>query len=857
MSLKDLMDLPEADPLDRVVAAADWLGLDLNSDEFVHKSAASTGQRLLLNMGYVELTKLADDLEDCVKLAFVVEDKFPPHEIIGRMFVPERDRLWGHPGYRKVQVGEIEGTINPADGDPVDALTFSIGVRGRVTKILAIGRKKGGNDKYVIEVNGIPAPKDWKKHIAANARYGWKLDMGKVKGKEDHKRDANYTTGEVDLILKDLTVAAKPMQQEKRAFWMDIAEAGEDMEKVAESRMEKIKKRRGDTDTFDVVVDVPKGGPKSLRDIKTYITKKTAAEVPTVIAPSPIHGVGVFARTDMPRGAKAGLAVDAPFIPDELKEDARTELGRSINHSDSPNTWMNIDGELYTVDPVSAGDELTLDYTAPEVVGWTAKDKLDFEPKTASIFGQEVPVLGFDFEKIAARRREDAKGIPDRKRFAKIPDVSDATWEFTHQRHHARRAGTHSDIRLSDGVDAHSWATRKGLPAPGVAHEAYMQPTHSPGYMRFKGSIPEGYGAGTVELADNAPVKIEHASDDQVHFVLMHKKNPQTFLLTRGTKAVHKKKRLWWLINTTPTEKSRPHVPGTKVPMTTAAKEQVDKYLGPEYAMRAKIDGSHGLVHIKENKVELFSHRRQEGGSSLINHSHITDLGAPDDPSLAGTVMRAEVYAVDKDHKAVSASDVAGLLNNTPANAQKKLKEQGLKLKVALLYPHRWKDGNVWKTGDSATYAEKKKVLDRVVSNLREDIFHLPHEEREAGAKRRMMDAIVGGDHPETNEGVVVDHVDVAKKPIKIPLVNRRDVYVRGVEEGEGMHTGMASALLFSHEPDGKIVGRFSPGKLSHKERRELWEHRDSYSGRKAVVVDKGQFSSGALRGAQFSHWHM
>ena len=72
-------------------------------------------------------------------------------------------------------------------------------------------------------------------------------------------------------------------------------------------------------------------------------------------------------------------------------------------------------------------------------------------------------------EKRAQRRqREFAPGIPASRAKRSIPRVArfgqPTTWWYVDHKHEAVRAGLHSDLRLSDGQTAFSWAVRKGIP---------------------------------------------------------------------------------------------------------------------------------------------------------------------------------------------------------------------------------------------------------------------------------------------------------------------------------------------------------------------------------------------------------
>lgn len=220
-------------------------------------------------------------------------------------------------------------------------------------------------------------------------------------------------------------------------------------------------------------------------------------------------------------------------------------------------------------------------------------------------------LASFLVEKLAQRKDEYAPGIPRTKRMGAIPRVprhskKPVNWWFVDHKHEAKRSGLHSDLRLSDGNKAYSWAVKKGLPmTPGEKRTAVRQPDHSVSYISFQGHLPPGYGETKgrgVWIQDQGPARILGSSPDKINFTLLHKRNPVKFTLIRQG---HTK---WLLANTTPTTQTRPKVPQSKPKYREDAPEAVEKYFsnGKPMAMAAKIDGAHCLPY--RASIETLEH---------------------------------------------------------------------------------------------------------------------------------------------------------------------------------------------------------------------------------------------------------
>ena len=93
---------------------------------------------------------------------------------------------------------------------------------------------------------------------------------------------------------------------------------------------------------------------------------------------SEVHGVGVFAKVDIPEGTNLGES-HYFIIVDEKPQTVRTPLGGYYNHSKEPNTkrisrfayWNKLDigkrmfkiSELVTIRDIRKGEEILVEYS--------------------------------------------------------------------------------------------------------------------------------------------------------------------------------------------------------------------------------------------------------------------------------------------------------------------------------------------------------------------------------------------------------------------------------------------------------------------------------------------------------------
>lgn len=245
-----------------------------------------------------------------------------------------------------------------------------------------------------------------------------------------------------------------------------------------------------------------------------------------------------------------------------------------------------------------------------------------------------------------------AAGIPNRDDYGDpLTDLTPgqlADWVV--QRHKAERAGEHYDVRFgTPQTGLYSWASRKGLPAPGEKRLAVMQPLHAHSYKDFKGTIREGYGKGEVERHDLGQVLITKTAPDAIHFSTAHRRFPERYVLLKPKSGNN-----WLMLNTTKMEPT----PYEKVHFKLVPQEKAENVLSnlqPGSSAQAKVDGAAALVQLYKDHFDVLSYRTQKEKGYPIVHTERVFGGRPTiniPKEHQGQTLRGELYGV-KQPKAV------------------------------------------------------------------------------------------------------------------------------------------------------------------------------------------------------------
>jgi hypothetical protein len=448
--------------------------------------------------------------------------------------------------------------------------------------------------------------------------------------------------------------------------------------------------------------------------------------------------------------------------------------------------------------------------------------------------------------------RDYAPGLPNKASYGDLSALSPGQLlSYVVQQHDAERAGRHYDVRIGNPeLGLLSWAARKGVPAPGEKHLAVQQPVHRHEYGSFEGEIPEGYGKGTVKTHTRGQVLITKVTPESIHFTTAHQRHPERFTLARPKGWGGKN---WLLMNTTP----RDAVPYEKVRYKSIPSEQVEpalKAMQEGDTAEAKVDGASQLIQLAKGHAEALSFRTSKQTGRPIFHAERLFGGRPPIPvpkHLEGSILKGEAYASPGPGRAAGPQDVGALLNSSIARSLQMQKERGLDLKNMLYDVQQYGKTPVDPTVTPRN--ERRRMLEEIAAHLPADKFHVSEPVHGPEAATRLWNMIRSGEHPLTEEGVVL-HPEVGV-PQKAKLFGEHDVVLRGMFPGEGKRSQTFGGFTYSHTPKGPIAGKVGSG-LSDTFLAEAARDPAAYLGRVARLKAQQKLPSGALRAPVFLGLH-
>ena len=422
------------------------------------------------------------------------------------------------------------------------------------------------------------------------------------------------------------------------------------------------------------------------------------------------------------------------------------------------------------------------------------------------------------------------------------PVISEATvCEFTIQRHLAKRAGLHYDLRLIFDGKAYSWASRKPM-----AKALFLQPPHSPAYAHWEGAIEEGYGAGKVTLWDSGKCICRTSPSGTLHVQFFGEKTHGSYALVaqKGYSLCVKEKR-----QVLKTQSANMYT--TKIP------DEI--WNDPNVICENKIDGANFSVRVDPKGLVFVSRRLSVDGRPIDrtdNVPHLRNLRLP--RGFHGAVVQGELaYTKDKGGIPVCSYETAsGILNSLPPNAVETQRRIG---KLRFFPFEVIRAPGVSKT---ATYAERRGWLQAFVHACNSPNVRLPEgrtSRKEAWYKKivRTKTKILG--QSRVGEGVVLKRLDGDRRSesFKWPKAKTSDTWdlvITGFTPGEGRFEDKGVGALMVSDRTARLVGRVGSG-LTDEDRFAAFRHPRRYLGRVVEVKAMSVTGSGNLRAPRFHRW--
>lgn len=425
-----------------------------------------------------------------------------------------------------------------------------------------------------------------------------------------------------------------------------------------------------------------------------------------------------------------------------------------------------------------------------------------------------------------------APGIPKKMRLGNLSELPvDALITLVRQRHNARRAGLHEDLRLGTPAGMYSFAVPKFLPESlGEKRLAIQQPLHEWSYNQFEGRLPKGYGEGDVSKIEEASVIVTKNTPNHIEFTRGNKKDATVYSMIK-TKSGN------WIV----TIKKPDEPPAVKVwkkeHFKSVPLEKVPDLIDAGAAITPKLDGAGMLAYLGKSGISAYGIRPNKEGKHPEYTDYIGGLrGFKVPEELQGTLLRGELYGV-RNGKPIHPNELTALLNSTLANAVDKKQKNGVRLLVAALA--------VNKGGPDDYTADVKSITDTL---KHPSIHSVPAYT--GNAAKKLVAAIKAGKYPLTREGVVIHQP--GKRPLKSKVLSDYDVMIRDIFKADTDRGDMAGGFTYSYPDSEEIAGRVGTG-FTDEMRKDMWAHPENYIGQIARVHSQEQLErSLALRAPSF-----
>jgi uncharacterized membrane protein (UPF0127 family)/ATP-dependent DNA ligase/2'-5' RNA ligase len=403
----------------------------------------------------------------------------------------------------------------------------------------------------------------------------------------------------------------------------------------------------------------------------------------------------------------------------------------------------------------------------------------------------------------------------------------------------------HYDLRLgTKDTNMYSWAIPKAeLPKPGSQKLAPQTQLHTHQYNDFTGTIAQGYGAGTVSMADKGKAIITRVTPNTLHFTLGHSKVPTRYVLvhTGGRDG-----KMWQLIG----KHDPSNIPGVgdKPVYAQISADTQDEALAQAVQVQEKIDGASGVVNVgPKGEVDVYSVNKRTTGEPISHTERMGLFGVRVPPKYKNTSLRGEMYYVDEKGKSIPFKDISGILNMLPAKSLEAQRARKVRARIALFDTVQYQGKKL----DGTPLTERQQYIRELLKELPSEIFHEPQTATDQSEKETLVSDIREGRNPRTQEGVMTVMPDGTVRKLK----NKQEAtgYLTGTFPGTGKRKGTAGGLTFvtdredKDSPAGKIGTGFTDRELA-----DIVANLEQYMGKPLRIEHQGRFDSGKLRAPSF-----
>lgn len=396
-----------------------------------------------------------------------------------------------------------------------------------------------------------------------------------------------------------------------------------------------------------------------------------------------------------------------------------------------------------------------------------------------------------------------------------LPTITEPiTTRYVIQRHHAKRAGEHFDLRLMIKGRGISFAIPKHrMPGKNENLLAVLQPDHIEEYFDFEGIIPDGNkGAGLVEIFASGEADVLSCDSGKLVFEIPDGPVSGRYVIIATGNGPRADSCIIRSFPPVVTQAEKPHVRLFGGKEDTYESKAIKAY-NDGMVMEEKVDGACAGWQIdKDGRVELTSPRLSVKDNTVIRYTHkLPKLRA----DLAKSGLKNQSGEGELWHKR-GPNFVAAVLNSAPERARFLQRKHG---------PVRLKLFNIH---EDKAYAERYAHLKEVAKKSGSTVSVVSQYTPESNQTAIAFAAWCRLNSKCPRDGFVAkDPNGLGTDWWKGKPTNPDDVQIIGFQKGTGKYSDSLGALIVSRE--GREI-KIGTG-FTDFQRDWIWRNRESLQG--------------------------